>query len=117
MRSGEIPQIKPQEGEHIILGVYPIVIEGKEGIRDIKTLIVQSPEGSQYPFLAIDPTTEKEVELTPTRIVEVYRQILNREPPNYLTQGKTDTYWHIRRRKKREKIRKNTPIETPTTND
>ena len=113
MENGEkqIPIIRTQEGEHTILGTYRIHIEGRDSSEDQNVLIIAAPD-QEIPFRAIDPKTEDNVPLSVTRIVDVYRNILQQEAPaKYLK--RTDPYWTIRGRKKKAKERKSIPIETP----
>ncbi len=115
MKSAEMkaPLIPRQEGEHVILGRYSLETEGKEGSTFRSLLIVQSKEGAEHPFYAIDEKTEEDVPLTITKIIDVYRNVLQQEPPPKYLEG-PNQYWKIRDRKRRDKQRKSIPIETPT---
>lgn len=114
MESAEIkaPLVPRQEGEHIILGRYSLETEGKEASTFQNVLIVQSEEGAEHPFYAIDEKTEEDVPLTITKIIDVYRNVLQRDPPPKYLHG-PNQYWKIRGRKRRDKQRKSIPVETP----
>jgi hypothetical protein len=109
----EIPAGSPEKKSHTILGTLSILEEGKKGLRHRTVLLIEdNSETANHPFRAIDPLTEEEVELTPTRLFDAYNQ-LDRPMPDSLKTN-VGEYYKIRVEKKNQLVRKKTPKNTPS---
>ena len=91
---------------------YEKIIIRQDGTIERKRIRIVGTDIAVFPYKAVDPETGNEVPLGKNQWVEVYRGLLNKEPPDDLSQ-RVAKYHRIRLAKEKERLRKNTPIETP----
>ena len=74
-------------------------------IKSIRMVQIVGTDIANFPYKAVDPETGDEVALGKSQWVEVYYELLNKEPP-YDLESRVKLYYQIRNRKELEKQRK-----------
>lgn len=99
----------PDGKEHPV--IYNWITGSGSQIRKFSVRIVSS-NNERLEYMAINPTTQKEVMLGATHWANIYRSLLNKEPPFDLDR-RVDLYYRIRAQKTKEGTTKNDPPYSP----
>lgn len=97
---------------------YPVMYSGTtQSGGEIKTFSVRvvSSDNEKLEYMAINPLTQKEVKLGATHWNNIYRTLLNREPPPDLSR-RVKLYYQIKEQKSKELAEKNNLIYSPFEN-
>lgn len=92
--------------------VFHSIIVNDKG-RDInRTVQIVESNNGNLAYIAIDPQTQKEVRMGAVQWNEVYRSLLNKEPPQDLS-DRVKRYYEIKARETAKKARLANPIYSP----